>query len=90
MASNKRTRGLDLATRNTLSALESALSAMSDKQLRPDEFTRDQYIELMRQRGDARSFDALRNTLLMLTKSGVLKSRKVCVDGRECNAYSKA
>jgi hypothetical protein len=28
--------------------------------------------------------------LLALVKQGVLKQRKVCVDGKECNAYSKA
>jgi hypothetical protein len=73
-----------------LSALESALAAIPDKQIRPDEFTRNQYIAMMREKGDKRSFDGLRCALLTLVKQGVLKKRKVCIDGKECNAYSEA
>jgi hypothetical protein len=73
-----------------LSALESALAAIPDKHIRPDEFTRNQYITMMREKGDKRSFDGFRGALLALVKRGVLKQRKVCIDGKECNAYSKA
>jgi len=90
MASNQGTRRLDKSTRATLSALESALASLPDKQIRDDEFTRDQYIVMMREKGDKRSFDGFRGALLALVKQGVLKQRKVCIDGKECNAYSKA
>jgi hypothetical protein len=75
---------------SVMSALESALAAIPDKQIREDEFTRDEWIAKMRERGDKRSFDGLRGALLALVKQGVFKSRKVCVSGKECNAYSKA
>jgi uncharacterized protein HemY len=74
---------------SVMSALESALAAIPDKQIREDEFTRDQWIAKMRENGDKRSFDGLRNALLALVKQGIFKSRKVCIDGKECNAYSK-
>jgi hypothetical protein len=75
---------------SVMSALESALAATPDKKIRPDEFTSNQYIAMMRENGDTRSYDGLRNALKVLAENGVFKLRKVCVDGKECNAYSKA
>lgn len=90
MVSNKRTRGLDQSTRNTLSALEAALMASQPKDIRADEFTADQYIMAQIAKGDKRSYEALRNALRHMQKAGKFKSRKVVVNGKECNAYSIA
>jgi hypothetical protein len=75
---------------SVMSALESALAAMPDKQIRPDEFTTEQFIAAKQKGGDTRTRNGLRAALLALEKSGVFKCRKVCVDGKHRNAYSKA
>ena len=90
MAGNKGTRRLDQSTRAALSAIESALLSLPTKRIRDDEFTADQYIRGMQLKGDTRTFHGLRATLLTMEKQGKLKSRKVCMNGKECNAYSKA
>jgi len=88
MASNKRTRGLDQPTRNTLSALDAVLAEMPVRTIRPDEFTVDQYIEHRIAMGDNRSYHGHRSLLLRMCKDGKLKHRKIVVNGKECNAYS--
>jgi hypothetical protein len=75
---------------SVMSALESALAAIPDKQIREDEFTTEQFIAAKQKEGDQRTYNGLRAALLALEKSGVLKCRKVCIDGKHCNAYSKA
>jgi hypothetical protein len=75
---------------SVMSALESALAALPDKQIRRDEFTAEQFIAAKQKEGDQRTHNGLRAALLTLEKRGVLKCRKVCVDGKHRNAYSKA
>ena len=75
---------------SVMSALESALASLPDKQIREDEFTADQYIADRKKKGDNRSHDGIRCYLYRMEKNGLVKSRKVCIDGKECNAYSKA
>lgn len=88
MASNKRTRGLDQSTRNTLSALDAVLAEMPDKMIRPDEFTLEQYREHRIFIGDNRSYHGHRYLLSRMCKDGKLKHRKIVMNGKECNAYS--
>lgn len=88
MASDKGKRNLDQSTRNTLSALEKALEMSCASPLREDEFTTEQYIAKMKERGQFHSEDACRATLKRLVESGKLTMRKIKVNGYQCNAYS--
>lgn len=88
MASNKGKRNLDLATRNTLSALEKALEMSCDFTLRDDEFTIEDYIRERKLREPDVTVDACRNAMTRLVARGVFTVRKVRVNGRQCNAYS--
>ena len=90
MASNKRTRGLDQSTRNTLKAIESALIAEPIKVIRDGEFTVEEYAAHMLAIGEKRTPDGYRSKLARLRSLGLLKSRKVVINGKECTAYSKA
>jgi hypothetical protein len=88
MASNKRSRGLDKSTGDTLSALDAILAEMPVKTIRPDEFILEQYAERRAAMGDCRSMNAHRSILQKLCKNGKLKLRKILLNGKECNAYS--
>lgn len=88
MAGDKRTRGLDQSTRNTLSALDAVLAEMPMKAIRPDEFTIDQYVERRIAMGDDRTYHGHRCMIDRLCKANKLKKRKVLINGKECNAYS--
>jgi hypothetical protein len=88
MAGNKGKRSLDLATRNTLTALEKALEMSCDFTLRDDEFTIDDYIRERKLREPDATDDACRGAMTRLVARGVFSVRKVRVNGRQCNAYS--
>lgn len=88
MASDKGKRSLDQSTRNTLSALEKALEMSCASPLREDEFTTEQYIAKMKERGHYHGDDACRHALKRLVESGQFKIRKIKMNGYQCNAYS--
>jgi len=88
MASNQRKRSLDFSTRDSLSALEKALEMSYLSPLRDNEFTSEQYIERARALGQYVSDDACRCTLKRLVQAGKLNSRKIKMNGSQCNAYS--
>ena len=88
MASHKGKRNLDQSTRDSLTALEKALEMSCASPLRDDEFTTDQYITKMKERGHYHSDDACRHTLKRLVESGKFKIRKIKINGYQCNAYS--
>ena len=88
MASNKGKRSLDQSTRDSLSALEKALEMSCASPLRDDEFTTDEYIAKVKERGQFHSEDACRATLKRLVESGKLSMRKIKINGYQCNAYS--
>jgi len=90
MASNKGKRNLDQSTRHTLTALEKALEMATASPLRDDEFTTEQYIEKSKKLGKYTTYDSSRWELKKLVKLGELKSRKIKIDGKQCNAYSDA
>ena len=90
MAGNKRTRGLDITTRNTLNAIEAALASVPTKSIRADEFTIETYVAHVEAAGDHRTLDGHRSRMRRLVEEGKFKTRKVTVNGRECNAYSCA
>ena len=72
-------------------ALMKSLMAISPvKTIRDDEFTMDDYFAMMRENGDTRSYEGLRSALQNDERNGKFKSRKVVVNGKECNAYSIA
>ena len=72
-------------------ALMKSLMAISPvKSIRDDEFTMDDYFAMMRENGDTRSYEGLRSALQNDERNGKFKSRKVVVNGKECNAYSIA
>ena len=72
-------------------ALMKSLMAISPvKAIRDDEFTMDDYFAMMRKNGDTRSYEGLRSALQNDERNGKFKSRKVVVNGKECNAYSIA
>jgi hypothetical protein len=56
--------------------------------LRDDEFTTEQYIEKSKKRGKYTTYDSSRWELKKLVKNGELKSRKIKLNGKQCNAYS--
>jgi hypothetical protein len=58
--------------------------------LRDDEFTTEQYIEKSKKLGKYRTYDSSRCELKKLVKLGELKSRKIKLNGKQCNAYSAA
>jgi len=88
MASNKRERSLDKSTRNTLTALEKALEMSRVPTLQADEFTTDQYMEGRLKDDPHITYDACRHALSRLVRNGVLKKRRIIVNGSHCNAYS--
>jgi hypothetical protein len=58
--------------------------------LRDDEFTAEQYIEKSKKLGQYTTYDSSRGELKKLVKNGELKSRKIKLNGKQCNAYSNA
>lgn len=88
MARNQRGRGLDLATRNHLSALDAFIEQQAEvnKPIQPDEFTINSYIQKMKLKGVALSGGTANRTLQELVKSGVLSVRRG-VDKRSINIY---
>jgi len=90
MASYKGKRNLDQSTRHTLTALEKALEMATASPLRDDEFTAEQYIEKSKNLGKYKTYDSSRGELKKLVKLGELKSRKIKLNGKQCNAYSAA
>jgi hypothetical protein len=58
--------------------------------LRADEFTVEQYIEKSKKLGIYTTYDSSRWELKKLVKNGKLKSRKIKLNGKQCNAYSHA
>jgi hypothetical protein len=58
--------------------------------LRDDEFTAEQYIEKSKNLGKYKTYDSSRGELKKLVKNGELKSRKIKLNGKQCNAYSAA
>jgi hypothetical protein len=58
--------------------------------LRDDEFTTEQYIEKSKKLGLYTTYDSSRGELKKLVKNGELKSRKIKLNGKQCNAYSHA
>jgi hypothetical protein len=58
--------------------------------LRADEFTAEQYIEKSKKLGQYTTYDSSRGELKKLVKNGELKSRKIKLNGKQCNAYSDA
>lgn len=90
MASYKGKRNLDQSTRDSLNALEKALETATASILRNNEFTTEQYIEKSKKLGQYTTYDASRWELKKLVKLGELKSRKIKINGKQCNAYSDA
>lgn len=89
MASNKRTRGLDFATRNTLSALDWALQQDDTEQRREDEFTIVEYIEGIRAKGVNLALRTATGRLDNMVHNGLLKKRRMMIGSRFTNLYSK-
>jgi len=58
--------------------------------LRADEFTAEQYIEKSKKLGLYTTYDSSRGELKKMVKNGELKSRKIKLNGKQCNAYSAA
>jgi hypothetical protein len=52
------------------------------------EFTTEQYIEKSKKLGLYTTYDSSRGELKKLVKNGELKSRKIKLNGKQCNAYS--
>lgn len=90
MAGNKRTRGLDIATRDSLSALDIALAATEGEGMRPDEFTVNDYMAERKKREPDVTRDQCKFQLFKLVNSGVLKCRKIKIGSHRCNVFSKA
>lgn len=90
MASNKRTRGLDQSTRNTLSALDWALQQDDTEQRRDDEFTIVEYIAGMRAKGVNLALRTATGRLDNMVHNGLLKKRRMMIGSRFTNLYSKA
>lgn len=75
---------------NKAALMKSLLAITPVKSIRDDEFTMDDYFAMMKQNGDARSYEGIRSALQNMERNGKFKSRKVVVNGKECNAYSIA
>jgi len=75
---------------NKAALMKSLMAITPVKAIRDDEFTFEDYMAMMRENGDTRSYDGLRSALQNLERNGKFKSRKVVVNGKECNAYSIA
>lgn len=96
MASNQRTRGLDLATRNTLSALDWALEQSETQAARrSDEFTSQEYYAALLANGASISHSGALYRLNALVTKGdpitgeKLQKRKIMQNGSTTNLYSK-
>jgi hypothetical protein len=60
----------------------------ADTVLRPDEITCQDYLRECRKLNPSITMNSARYKLAQLKSDGTLKSRKVIIDGKECNAYS--
>ena len=89
MASHKGTRGLDIATRNTLSALDWVLQQSDTDARRPDEFTVMEYCERLKAKGTKIKRRASHERLQEMCDNGALKKRALLVNGKTMNLYSK-
>lgn len=61
----------------------------NDKVLRPNEFTAEEYRSEVLKINPNVTVAAIRGELQRMVKDGILKIRKVKIDGCTCNAYSK-
>ncbi len=89
MASNQRTRGLDLSTRNTLSALDYALEQTDTGKRKADEFTSSEYYRDLIAKGVKISDSGAMYRLKEMVARGELVKRKTIINGAQTNLYSK-
>ena len=78
---------MDKPTRN-LDLIDSLLAEFGSTDIRPDEFTVDDYWARMQVHGECNRKTAA-NQLSSLVKSGRIVARWVRVDGHRCAAYSE-
>lgn len=71
-------------------ALLAALEGLNDTILKPEEFTLNDFLHQAKSAGKAMKKTGAISHLQNLCKEGILKYRKVKLDGRICYAYSKA
>lgn len=71
-------------------ALLAALEGINDTSLKPDEFTLNDFVNQAKSAGKIMKKSGSASHLQKLCKDGILKARKVKLDGKICNAYSKA
>ena len=89
MASNKRTRGLDLSTRNTLSALDYALEQTDTGKRKADEFSSSEYYRALIAKGVKISNSGAMYRLKEMVARGEMVKRKLMINGATTNLYSK-
>jgi hypothetical protein len=89
MARNQRGRGLDLATRNHLSALDAFIEQQAEvnKPIQPDEFTINSYIKKMKDQGIVIGNSVASRNIKTLIDAGRVTARKAIKDGKQCNIY---
>jgi len=89
MASNKRTRGLDLSTRNTLSALDYALEQTDTGKRKADEFSSSEYYRALIAKGVKITNSGAMYRLKEMVARNELIKRKTMINGAQTNLYSK-
>ncbi len=89
MASNKRTRGLDQSTRDTLSSLEWALKQSFDAPKSDDEFTVMEYCEMLQKTGIQIKRRQASTRLEEMVAENKLTKRKINIDGSQTNLFRK-
>ena len=92
MERNKRKRGLDKSTRNSLSALD-ALILETIEDVRPPgdgEFTLDEYIGGLSSNGIQITMDSAYKRLARKVQAGGISKRKATLNGAIINVYGSA
>lgn len=88
MAGNTRKRNMDLATRDSLSAMDMALAMIPNDVKRDDEFTANEFHARRQEANPNMPVKSSKYYLDCLVAEGKLQKRKALVDGKIANVYS--
>ena len=93
MASCKRRQGLGKPAGDTLSAIDDSLAwlveSAQENCLKPGEFTTNMAMDKMKAKGMSETHASIRCRFDRMFKSGELTSRKIKINGRHTNVYSR-
>ena len=93
MASCKRRQGLGKPAGDTLSAIDDSLAwlveSAQENCLKPGEFTTNMAMDKMKAKGMSETYPSISYRFNRMLRAGELTSRKIKINGRHTNVYSR-